>query len=173
MKKIIGAVLLLGIFLFAFAPTAVMVQALKPTEVGGTYTAIPPPTSNVITNDGKSDNTNQDLMIRVRWDGDISGTGALRINWTNLNVGDFDERGIGNGVVTLTSGISVFGIPKTGTLTIGLHNVVTLGDKSGGVWRILDGTGGLQGLHGEGSLELVSYLPKVVVSYTGEAHFKP
>ena len=156
-----------------FAPTVVMVQALKPTEVSGTYSAIPPPTFNVITNDGKSDNTNQDMIIRLRWDGDISGTGVLSMNWTNLNVGDSDERGIGNGVVTLTSGLSVFGISKTGTLTIGLHNVVTLGDKSGGGWRILKGTGELQGLHGQGSLELVSYLPKIVVGYTGEAHFEP
>ncbi len=173
MKKMIGAILLLGLTLFAFAPTILMVQATKPTEVSGSYIAIPPPISNVVTNDGKSDNTKQDLSITVKWQGDITGTGILNIHWINLNDGSPDEVGIGNGVLTLISGISISGVAKTGTLTIGLHNVVSMGDKNGGVWRIIDGTGQLEGLHGEGTLELVSYIPKIVVGYTGQAHFEP
>jgi len=172
LKKAVSTVLLLGLMLLASASTIIAVQASKPIEVKGRYSALPPPSFNVIARDGKSDNINQDIVIRTIWAGTISGTGNLEMNFTNLNVGTHEETGVGHGVVTLTTGISVFGVVKTGTLTIKLHNVVAAGDKNGGVWRIVDGTGDLEGLHGEGTLELVSY-PIIVVAYAGQAHYEP
>jgi hypothetical protein len=173
-KKIVSAFLLLALMLLASASTVVTVQASKSTEVNGTYSPLPPPSQNTVSSDGKSDNTNQNVVIQVIWRGSISGTGSLEMDSTNLNVGSVDERGVIHGSLTLTTGISVLGIAKTGTLDIKLHNVIERGDKSGGVWRIVGGTGDLEGLHGEGTLELsVFQPPKMVIAYTGQVHYEP
>ena len=174
MKKAVSVFLLLVLMLLASASTVITVQASKPIEVNGTYSPLPPPSQNTVTSDGKSDNTNQDVVIRVNWQGSISGTGTLEMSSTNLNVGTLDERGIVHGELTLTTGISVLGDSKTGTLTIKLHNVIERGEKSGGVWRIVSGTGDLEGLHGEGTLELTVYRPPVIViAYAGQIHYEP
>ncbi len=173
MKKTVGTVLLLGLMLLSSALTIIVVQASRPAEVNGKYSAIPPPSYNVIASDGKSDNTKQDTVIRTIWEGSITGIGDLEMDSTNLNDGALDERGVVHGVVTLKTGISVFGVVKTGSLTIKIHNVITAGDKSGGVWRIVGGTGELKGLHGEGTLEMFSFLPKIVIAYTGQVHYEP
>ncbi len=174
MKKLVSGFLLLVLMLLFSASTVITVQASKPTEVNGTYSPLPPPSQNIVTSDGKSDNTNQDIVIGVRWRGSISGTGILEMSSTNLNVGSLEERGVIHGELTLTTGISILGVSKTGTLTIKLHNVIERGDKSGGVWRIVGGTGDLEGLHGEGSLELTVFQPPVIViAYAGQVHYEP
>ena len=174
MKKAFSAFLLLALMSFASASSIIMVQASKPIEVNGTYSPLPPPIENIVTVDGKSDNVNQDVVIRVRWLGSISGTGTLEMNSTNLNVGTPDERGVIHGVLTLTTGISILGVVKTGTLTIKLHNVIEHGNKNGGVWRIVGGTGDLEQLHGEGTLEMTVFQPPlIVIAYTGQVHYEP
>ncbi len=174
MKKEISGFLLLVLILLASASTVIAVQASKPTEASGTYSPLPPPSQNIVTSDGKSDNTNQDVVIRVRWQGSISGTGSMEMNSTNLNVGTVEERGVIHGVVTLTTGISIFGNAKTGTLTLKVHNVIEHGDKNGGVWRIVGGTGDLEGLHGEGTLETTVFQPPlIVIAYNGQIHYEP
>jgi hypothetical protein len=173
-KKVVSAFLLLVLMLLASASTVITVQASKPTEVNGTYSPLPPPSQNIVNSDGKSDNTKQDTVIRVIWQGSISGTGILEMSSTNLNVGTLDERGVIHGELTLNTGISIFGVVKTGTLTIKLHNVIERGDKSGGVWRIVGGSGDLEGLHGEGTLELAVFQPPVIViAYAGQVHYEP
>jgi hypothetical protein len=173
-KKAVSAFLLLALMLLASASTVITVQASKPTEVNGTYSPLPPPSQNIVSSDGKSDNTNQNIVIRVIWQGSISGTGTLEMDSTNLNVGTIDERGVIHGFLTLTTGISVLGVAKTGTLEIKLHNVIERGDKSGGVWRIVGGTDDLEGLHGEGTLELAVFQPPmIVIAYAGQVHYEP
>lgn len=174
MKKEVSGFLLLVLMLLVSASTVITVQASKPTEVSGTYSPLPPPSQNIVTNDGKSDNTNQDVVIRVRWQGSISGTGSMEMNSTNLNVGTLEERGVIHGICTLTTGISIFGNAKTGTLTLKVHNVIERGDKNGGVWRIVGGTGDLEGLHGEGTLEVTVFQPPlIVIAYDGQIHYEP
>jgi len=174
LKKAVSAFLLLALMLLASASTAITVQASKPTEVSGTYSPLPPPSQNIVTSDGKSDNTNQDVVLRVNWQGSISGTGTIEMSSTNLNVGTIEERGVIHGVCTLTTGISILGDVKAGSLTLKLHNVIEHGDKNGGVWRIVGGTGDLEGLHGEGTLEMTVFQPPlIVIAYEGQIHYEP
>jgi hypothetical protein len=173
-KKTVSTFLLLALMLLASASTVIPVQASKPTEVNGTYSPLPPPSQNIVTSDGKSDNTNQDVVMRVNWQGSISGTGTIEMSSTNLNVGTIEERGVIHGVCTLTTGISILGDAKVGSLTLKLHNVIEHGDKNGGVWRIVGGTGDLEGLRGEGTLEMIVFQPPlIVIAYAGQIHYEP
>ena len=156
-KKILGVfVSLLVVVMLALSMSTA--YAKKPYEVSGTIDSsselIPPPKLAGI-------NTFKYYATTSTWDGDISGDTVGTQTWiihpgNHLNIPDveiFFEEATVDG--------------KIGTLTIRMSLVVSMNPDfpSHGNWRIIDATGGLEGLHGRGTWG--------AGWYEGTIHFDP
>jgi len=162
-RKILLIVLALGAVLLA-TPYIGMVHAKPPTQVSGNivFASIVPAGPPKVA--GKSDNLVRMFNIVEDWSGDIEGTGTTEAKWIIHNaplIGNPDAWVKAHAIITF-SDVMVMG--KSGTLTIEL---VLSGTK--GHWTIMDGTGELANIHGEGTGSTATE----PFTYTGLIHFDP
>lgn len=131
------------------------------TPVSGTieFTSVVP--SQPLKVAGKSDNRVVMFDIIEVWSGDIDGTATVEAKWIvhNAPLSKPDAWVNAHAIITFTD-VAVLGI--SGTLTVKL-------DLSGteGHWTIMEGTGGLANVHGQGTASTV------IMAYSGRVHFDP
>ena len=164
-KKLFGV--LISVFVVAmFSLPMLTVCAKKPDkfiEVEGTFFGTGAPSMDVIVA-GKSDNQIMYVSMPQMWTGDISGTGIVEPRWVMHNY-DVPENTWVNvlAVITLTGEVA----GASGTVTIKFSSV----SSRGGNWRIIDGTGELANVHGQGTLYPTA--EQMVFGYEGVIHFNP
>jgi hypothetical protein len=166
-KKILGFVLASVFLVILATPLVEMAYAKKPTFVSGEQMIIGyTPISDVPK--GKSDNLVSTAALEVAWTGDIEGVaeyeGILMLhNWVPPLGGPDTTVNIHEKIYF--SEVTVLG--KTGSLTL----AVCLGGSKGVFrWTIIDGTGELTNLHGNG-IYYVTEAP--FYDYEGKVHFDP
>lgn len=162
-RRILLIVLALAVVLLA-TPYIGMVHAEPPTPVSGTieFTTVVPAGPPKVA--GKSDNVVRMFNIVEVWSGDIAGTGTTEAKWTVHNaplIGNPDAWVIAHAIITF-SDVTV--LSASGTLTIEL---VLSGTE--GHWTIMEGTGGLTNIHGQGTGSTATE----PFTYTGLVHFDP
>jgi hypothetical protein len=136
--------------------------AKPPTQVAGTIElvgVVPSPGHTA----GESDNQFLVMDLTEAWDGDIVATGTTVGYWTVHNAPFMvnPDSWVCVHEKLLLDG-TVLGFP--GTVTMQLNIAGTEGR-----WSIIDGTGGLANLRGQGTLTLTT----TPYSYTGQVHFAP
>jgi hypothetical protein len=165
-KALVIAVVLMAVAMLA-TPLVGMAYAKKPTFVSGTQmiTAYIPVEE---VPKGKSDNVLSTATLFVTWSGDIAGDteyeGLLMLhNWVPPLGGPDTTVNIHERIYFPT--VTVLG--KTGSLTL----AVCLGGSKGVFrWTIIDGTGELANLHGNG----IYYATEPpFYDYEGYVHFDP
>lgn len=164
-KKIIGV--FISIFVFAVLTLPVPnVCAKKPdkfVDVEGTFFPTGAPSMEVMVA-GNSDNQIVYVLMPQMWTGDISGTGIVEPRWVMHNFDDAENTWVNvMAVITLTGEVAC----ATGTVTIKFSSV----SSRGGHWRIIDGTGELANVHGQGTLFATA--EAMVFGYEGVIHFNP
>ena len=165
-KVLVIAVALMAIVMLA-TPLVGMAYAKKPTFVSGEQMIIGyTPISDVPK--GKSDNVVSTAMLEVAWTGDIEGVaeyeGILMLhNWVPPLGGPDTTVNIHEKIHF--EAVTVLG--KTGSLTL----AVCLGGSKGVFrWTIIDGTGELANLHGNGIYYVIE---APFYDYEGHVHFDP
>jgi hypothetical protein len=162
MKK---KVLVVALALAMLALPMSAVSATKPdkfVEVGGEVLAMGPPSMEIMPA-GKSDNLIMDVLVTHMWEGGISGTGTVEVQWIMHNSDDPENTWVNVlGLITLTG--EVAGLP--GTVTIKFSSV----SNTKGHWRIIGGTGELANVQGQGTLTPIS---QMLIEYEGVVHFNP
>ena len=155
--KSLVVVLALAIVMLAAQTLAVSeVYATSPTTVNGILT-VNMDYVHVNRQSGKSDNVFGTFVGTQYWEGAIEGL-CVHEGFMKMGV-----NGWMHGTYTFESvTVTVGSVVATGGLTI-------LGWQHG-LWRIIEGTGELANLHGQGSGE---YIEGVQYSYTGQLHFDP
>lgn len=150
-------VLALAVVMLAAQTLAVLdVYATRPTTVSGILT-VNMDYVHVDNQAGESDNVFGTFVGTQYWEGAIEG---LCVHEGFMKRG---ENGWMHGTYTFESAtVTVGSVTATGGLTI-------LGWQHG-LWRIIEGTGDLSNLHGQGSGENIG---GVQWSYTGQLHFDP
>ena len=159
-RRILMIVLALAVVLLA-TPYIGMVHAKPPTPVSGTieFTSVVPAGPPKVA--GKSDNRIVMFNIIEVWSGDIEGTGTAEAKWIvhNAPLTNPDAWVNAHAIISF-SDVTVLGM--SGSLTIKLSLSGTEGQ-----WTIMEGTGGLANVHGEGAASTVTMM------YTGQVHFDP
>jgi hypothetical protein len=168
-RKILGiAVVLMAVAMLA-TPLVGMVYAKKPTFVSGEQEII----SYIPLGDvpkGKSDNVLSRATLTVTWSGDIAGDteyeGVLMLhNWVPPMGGPDTTVNIHERIYF--ESVTVLG--NTGSLTL----AVCLGGSKGVFrWTIIDGTGELANVHGNG-IYYVTDMEQGLYDYKGYVHFDP
>jgi len=159
-RRISLIVLALAVVLLAI-PYIGMVNATPFTPVSGTieFTTVVPAGPPKVA--GKSDNRIRMFNIVEDWSGDIDGIGTAEAKWIIHNaplISNPDAWVNAHAIITF-SDVTVLGM--TGSLIIKLSFSGTEGH-----WTIMDGTGELANIHGQGTV-------LEDVGYTGQVHFDP
>jgi hypothetical protein len=162
-KKILGiAVVLMAVAMLA-TPLVGMVYAKPPTPVSGEQTVTD---STLIDDDpkGKSANHVVTETLEVEWTGDIAGvaiyTGILMVHNEPVPINIHEKIHF--------DAVTVLG--KSGSLTLQVSANLARG-KDVFIWTIIDGTGELANLHGNGIYWLNFATMKY--DYEGQVHFDP
>ena len=157
-------VLALAVVLLA-TPLIGMVHAEPPTPVSGTieFASVVPMGPPKVA--GKSDNRIRMFTIVEEWSGDIEGVGIAEARWTIHNAPLFSPDAWINAYAIITF-TDVTVLERSGSLTIKL---VMQGAEDVGHWTIMEGTGELANIHGQGwgSIETDPFI------YTGLVNFDP
>ena len=166
-KKVLGLVFAFILLAMLATPLVGMVYAKKPIFVSGEQMVTGfVPVGEVPK--GKSDNVLMTATLFVTWSGDIAGDteyeGVLMLHkWVPPSGGPDTTVNIHERIYFPT--VTVLG--KTGSLTL----AVCLGGSKGVFrWTIIDGTGELANLHGNG-IYYVTEAP--FYDYEGYVHFDP
>ena len=164
-KKIVLTIIAFSIILFA-TPYVGLIHAEPNTSVSGTieFTSVTPAGPPKVA--GKSDNRFRMFTIVEEWSGDIEGTGIAEARWIIHNaplMGNPDAWINAYAIITF-SDAEVLG--RSGSLTIKL---VLIEPKGAGHWTIMEGTGDLANIHGQG----IGSTDTEPFTYTGMVHFDP
>ena len=161
-KKFLATVIALAMVMLT-TPFIGMVYAKPSTPVSGTIVLTDVVATSPPKVAGNSDNRFIVMAIEEQWDGDIVATGTTISYWTVHNAPLFvnPDAWVNVHEKLILDG-EILGV--SGTVTMEL---VVSGTK--GHWTIIDGTGGLANVHGQGKLSLET----MPYSYTGKVHFDP
>jgi len=161
-KRLISAFVVALAIVVLLSSSMSVVYATKPIPVSGSIN-VTGGTVYSIDRAGESDNSVTYLSLKGLFTGDIAGAYTSESRWVNHNVETPSELWRNVHAVDTISPATVEG--KTGTLYLMLDS-----GPSGGSWVIIDGTGDLAGLHGQGTV-----LPASGggVNYEGYIHFDP
>lgn len=147
-------------------PYVGLVIAESYTSVSGTieFTSVTPAGPPKVA--GKSDNRIRIFNIIEDWSGDIEGTGIAKARWIihNAPLMDNPDAWVNAYAIITFSDVVVLG--RSGSLTIKL----VLSEAEGaGHWTIMEGTGELANIHGQGFGSIATE----PFTYTGMVHFDP
>jgi len=169
-RKVLSAIVVTLTVALLLTMSMPVAHATPPTTISGQI-LITGATVYEVRLAGESDNRFVNLSLRGRFTGGISGSYTSESKWIRHDVGTPDVWTIAHGLDIMPTA-TVMG--KTGGLVILIQGSSPGGGRpvevAGYTWRIVGGTGDLEGLHGHGTAILVS---EAVVSYEGEVHFDP
>jgi hypothetical protein len=163
-KKILLTVLALATILFSI-PYFGVAFAEPPTPISGTieFVSVVPAGPPKVA--GKSDNRIRMFTIVEEWSGDIEGIGTAEAKWIIHNAPLFSPDAWVNAYAIITfTDVTVLG--RSGSLIIKL---VMAEAEGSGHWTIMEGTGELANIHGQGKGSIATE----PFTYTGLVNFDP
>ena len=150
--------------IMAMLATPLVAVAKQPTSVSGSQMIMGyVPVDDVPK--GNSDNHVSTAMLTVGWTGDIEGVATYE---GILMIHSLDPVAINIHEKIYFEDVTVLG--KSGSLTLQVCANLGRGVDAGFRWTIIDGTGELTNLHGNGRYWLVE---APFYDYEGQVHFNP